>query len=164
MLPLPRLTHDGLHVGNLGRGGRPLVPSHAPDSHRRVTENIGDVDGHRFVVLAEYIRHRQPIGRHWRVPIEGRSPARCSGAILLILEGRMGNAINAHQLGGYALAYFRVVVRFAQNGQPGVGVQVDKTGANHVPGSVNDARGVESQVGVVAAMHRTVSPETATAA
>ena len=46
------------------------------------------------------------------------------------------------------------MVRLAQYGQAGVGMQVDEPGAYDVPGSVNHARGVLAQIRVVAPVDR----------
>ncbi len=64
----------------------------------------------------------------------------------------MGHSVDAHQFGGHALPHLGVVVRLAHDGQPGMRVQVDETGADHL------ARGVDGpcrvQVGDVAPLHR----------
>ena len=51
----------------------------------------------------------------------------------------MGDAVDAHQLGGDALAHLRVMVRFPQDGQPRVGVQVYEPGTDHVTGRIDGA-------------------------
>ena len=63
----------------------------------------------------------------------------------------MGHAVDAHQLGGYALPHLWVVVRLAHDGQSGVGMQVDEAGAHHMAGGV-DGPGC-FQVGNVAPLH-----------
>ena len=64
----------------------------------------------------------------------------------------MGDAVNAHQLGSYALAHFGVVMGLAQDGKAGVGVEVDEAGADDVAGGVNHSHSIPAQVGVAAAV------------
>ena len=71
---------------------------------------------------------------------------------LLGLEGRVGYAVDADQLGGDALADLGVVVRLAEDGEAGVGMEVDETRTHYVPGGVNHPAGVAAEVGVVAAV------------
>ena len=60
------------------------------------------------------------------------------------LEGRVGDAVYADELGGDALAHLGVVVRLAQDRQPGVRVQVYEAGAHDEPGGVDNAPSVDS--------------------
>ena len=66
------------------------------------------------------------------------------------LEGGVGDAVDANELGGDSLADLGVVVGFTKDGQPGVGVEVDEAGADDASGGVDGAGGFE--VGGVAAV------------
>ena len=63
-------------------------------------------------------------------------------------EGSVGDAINANEFRGNALADFRIVVRGAQDGQASVRVQINKAGTDDVIGGINDTGRL--QVGGVA--------------
>ena len=72
--------------------------------------------------------------------------------VLLGFERSVGYAVDADELGGDALAHLGIVVGLAEDGEAGVGMEVDETGADDVSGGVDDAAGVAAEVGVVAAM------------
>jgi hypothetical protein len=46
-------------------------------------------------------------------------------------ERRIGVTIDANQLGGYALMHFGFVARFGQHNQAGVGMHINKAGADN---------------------------------
>ena len=52
----------------------------------------------------------------------------------------MGDAVDAHKLGRDALPHLGVVVRLPQDGQPGVGVQVNEAGADDISVGVDGPR------------------------
>ena len=142
---LHRLPHDRPHVLQLRGGGRTVVPAHAPDADGRVAQDVGHVDGDRPVVLAEQVGHSEPVGRHRRVAVEARVEPDVPVKLFLVLERGVRYSVYPHQLGGDALPHLRVVVRLAQDGEPGVGVQVDESGAHDHARSVDGARRVEAR-------------------
>ena len=61
------LAHHGPHVGEIGVGGRLLVPSHGADSNGGVADDVGDVHGHLVVEHGQVLSHRGPAaGEGWR--------------------------------------------------------------------------------------------------
>ena len=131
------LASDRFHVFHLGVGGRAIIPAYAPDADGRVAEDVGHVDGYGVVVLVQQLRHGQPVGGQGRVAVQPRVQPDVPLQFLAGLEGSVGYAVDAHQLGGDALPHLGVVVRLPQDGQPGVGVQVNEAGADDVAGGVD---------------------------
>ena len=58
----------------------------------------------------------------------------------------MGDPVDPHQLGRYALAHLRVVVRLAEDCEPGVRVQVDEPGTDDSSRGIDLARRSERRV------------------
>ena len=100
--------------------------------------------------LSSSCSHGQPVGGQGRIAVEARVQPDVALQFLPCLEGRVGDAVDAHQLGGDALAHLGVVVRLAEDGQAGVGVQVNEAGADDVAGGVYGPR--RFQPGYVAAV------------
>ena len=86
------------------------------------------------------------------------------------LERSVGDAVDAHKLGRYALPDLGVVVRFAEDGQPGMRMKVDEPGTDDVSAGVNDPSGLQPRNvapvdgdGIPVYYHRGVEPRTAAA-
>ena len=58
----------------------------------------------------------------------------------MVVEGRIRVAVNADQLGRDALPYFRMMLRFGQDDESGVGVHIYEAGRHDMVGGVNRAR------------------------
>ena len=63
--------------------------------------------------------------------------------LVLALEGGVGNAVDADQLGRHALPDLGVVMGRAEDGEPGVRVEVDEAWADYEAGRVDGAGGVD---------------------
>ena len=108
-----------------------------------VAQDVGDVDGDAVVVLAQVLGDGEPVGRHGRVAIEPGVEPDVAVQLVPALEGGVGYAVDADQLGRHALPHLRVVVGRAEDCEPGMGVEVDEAGADHEAGRVDGARDVD---------------------
>ena len=120
-----------------------VVPAHAPYAHGVVAQDVGDVDGDAVVVLAKVLGDGEPVGGHGRVAVEPGVEPDVAVQLVLALEGGVGYAVDADQLGCHALPDLGVVVRRAEYGEPGVGVEVDEAGADYEAGRVDGAGDVD---------------------
>ena len=132
------LADDGLHVGDFGGRGGPLIPADAPDADGGVAQDVGHVDGDGIVVFAEEVGDGEPVGGHGRVAVEAGVEPDVAVQVFLGFERSVGYAVDADEFGGDALADLGIVVRLAEDGEAGVGVEVDEAGAHDVSGGVDD--------------------------
>ena len=143
---LQPLAHHGPHVGEIGVGGRFFVPPHGADSDGGVADDVGDVHGHLVIEHGQVLRHRGPTaGEGWR-PVQARVQLDEVQKVIVRRERRVGVAVDSHQLGGDALADLGMVLGFGQDHETGVGVHVDKPGADHLAGGVDDPCGLDMRV------------------
>ena len=97
-----------------------------------------DRDG--AVELAYEVGDGQPVRWHRRVAIESGVEPDVPVKLFLRLERSVRNAVYAYKLGpSTPLAHLGVVVRLAKHRQSGVRVQVDESGTDDPPGSVDRA-------------------------
>ena len=134
------LAGHSLHVLHLRGSGRAVVPADAPYTHGGVAEDVRHVDSDGVVVLVQQFGHRQPVGGQGRIAVQPGVQPDVALQFLAGLERRVRDAVNAHKFGGDPLPHLGIVVRLPQDGQPGVGVQVNEAGADDVPGGVYGSR------------------------
>ena len=143
---LQPLAQHGLHVGEIGVGGRFFVPAHGADTDGGVADDVGDVHGHLVIEHGQVLRHRGPTaGEGWR-PVQARVQLDEVQKVFVRRERRVGVAVDTHELGGDALADLGMVLGLGEDDETGVGVHVDKAGADHLAGCIDDAGGLDMRV------------------
>ena len=131
---LKPLAHHGPHVGEIGVGGRFVVPAHGADPDGGVADDVGDVHGDLIVEHGQVLGDGRPAaGEGWGA-VQARVQLDEVQKVLVRGEGRIGIAVDSHELGGNALPDLGMVLRLGEDDETGVGVHVDEPGADHLAG------------------------------
>jgi hypothetical protein len=67
-------------------------------------------------------------------------------------ERGVRDTVNTYEFRGNALAYFGIVVRGPQDGEPGMRMQIDESGADYMVGGINNTSRLQG--GRVTPVHR----------
>jgi hypothetical protein len=128
------------HVGHFGSARTPVLPAHAADTHRRVTEDIGYVHRHLVAKHVEILLDRGPLAGQRRVTVQAGVHFDEAVEVVVRHERRIGAAVDTDQLGGHALAHLGLMVRLGQHDQARMGVHVDEARTDDEPCGVDHPR------------------------
>ena len=96
------------------------MPADTPDTHGRVAQDIGHVNGYFLIVLAEQLGDGQPIGGHWRIAVETGIEPDIPMQLFACFERRVRDAVDTHKFRGNALAHFGIMMGGPQDGETGM--------------------------------------------
>ena len=129
------LAQEGAHARQLILTRWPGLQPHDGRAQRRVRHQEGDVDGGAAIQALQVLRHRAPGPLNARVRPEDRPVEIAQQRGRVIGKWREADPAVAENLGGDALHHLRRVAPVRQEGNVGVGVDVDEPGCQHPPGT-----------------------------